>query len=169
MTDKQREVLLQHIGTGKTIVEVGCYLGDTTKAIAQQGNKVIAIDPFIGGYDVKDTISKWLSEPKGHDKILNTFLSNIRGLNVIFYNGTSKDALEDYDDGEVDGFFIDGEHTYKAMLIDVKWINKVKKGGLLCFHDYSPTFPGVMKAIDEFVIPYYKLIAQETSLVIFEK
>jgi len=50
----------------------------------------------------------------------------------------------------LDFVFIDAEHTYDAVLADIRsWSSKVKSGGLLCGHDYCHKFPGVKKAVDD--------------------
>jgi hypothetical protein len=49
--------------------------------------------------------------------------------------------------------FIDGDHTYDGVKKDVLALSDmIVENGYLCFHDYSNTFPGVMRAVDEFVI-----------------
>ena len=72
-------------------------------------------------------------------------------------------------EGELDGFFLDSTHTYDGVKEDSIWINKVKDGGILAFHDFSDTFPGVKKFIQEEIIPKYALIKQVGSLMIFRK
>ena len=163
--DIQVASLLEVFGSGKTIAEIGCYLGHTTRKLALAGNKVIAIDPFIGGYDPRDKVSEWL---KTDNKIKQTFLENIRNLDVEFYEMKGIDAYKEFN-GELDGFFLDSTHTYDGVKEDSIWINKVKDGGILAFHDFSDTFPGVKKFIQEEIIPKYELIKQVGSLMIFRK
>jgi predicted O-methyltransferase YrrM len=53
-------------------------------------------------------------------------------------------------DGALDFVFIDADHSYEAVRQDIKdWQSKVKPGGWVGGHDYSPKFPGVIKAVDE--------------------
>lgn len=51
-----------------------------------------------------------------------------------------------------DFVFVDGRHWKEAVYEDlcIYW-PLVKSGGLLCGHDYSAKFPGVVAAVDEFV------------------
>ena len=164
--DIQVKALIEAFGTGKVIAEIGCYQGATTKALAEAGNKVIAVDPFEGGYDPNDKISNWLQN--GDTMIKKTFLKNIEGLKVEWYQMTGLDAFSQVNE-ELDGIFVDSCHTYDGVKEDSIWIQKVKEGGILAFHDYTNTFPGVKKFIDEELIPKYKLIKQEGTLVIFKK
>jgi len=50
----------------------------------------------------------------------------------------------------LDVLFIDGEHTYQAVLLDLRlWGRRVKPGGLILCHDAdSASFPGVRDAIE---------------------
>ena len=61
----------------------------------------------------------------------------------------SLDAAKKFKNGSIDFLFIDGDHSYKAVKADLKaWYPKVKKGGVMCGHDYPQL--GVQKAINEF-------------------
>ncbi len=52
----------------------------------------------------------------------------------------------------VDCVFIDGDHSYEGAKADINtWVPKVKPGGSLLFDDYSGHFPGVIRAVDQFV------------------
>ena len=55
----------------------------------------------------------------------------------------------------LDFVYIDGNHAYKYALQDIRnYWPKVKKGGVLCGHDYYNTTKAreVKKAVDEFVL-----------------
>jgi predicted O-methyltransferase YrrM len=53
-------------------------------------------------------------------------------------------------DGAVDVVFVDADHSYDGVRADVAtWLPKLKPGGLLAGHDYSPDWPGCMQAVDE--------------------
>lgn len=47
--------------------------------------------------------------------------------------------------------FIDGDHSYAGCKRDIDaWYPKMKKGGVMFFHDCDETSPGVMRAVTEF-------------------
>jgi len=55
-------------------------------------------------------------------------------------------------EGSLDLVFIDGDHSYEAARRDIDiWCMKLKQGhgSIICGHDYSSQFPGVIKAVDE--------------------
>ncbi len=50
----------------------------------------------------------------------------------------------------LDLVFIDGDHSYKHAKQDIlAWQPKMRPGGLLTGHDFSPAYPGVMQAVEE--------------------
>lgn len=75
------------------------------------------------------------------------------GDRSFFIRESSQEALKYVKDGELDLVFIDAEHTYDAVKLDIKtWCLKLKKSGILAGHDYDhPNFSGVKKAVDEFL------------------
>lgn len=55
-----------------------------------------------------------------------------------------------------DLIFIDGDHSLEAVLEDARWFNRLKLGGLILFHDYSPSeakraSPSVYEAVNKVV------------------
>ena len=70
-------------------------------------------------------------------------------------------------DPKVDLLFIDADHTYVSCKRDfVAWSPKVKRGGLIAFHDAQ--FTGVNQVISE-LTPDFSLVEQIFSLKIFRK
>jgi hypothetical protein len=46
--------------------------------------------------------------------------------------------------------YIDASHDYESVKEDIiAWLPKVKKGGIICGDDYTPGWPGVMRAVNE--------------------
>ena len=70
--------LIPAIGTGKKIVEIGSYRGVTARKLALNGNEVICIDPFIGGYSDDGASQELL----GENDIREDFINNTEGLKV---------------------------------------------------------------------------------------
>jgi len=158
MTDKEVDLLKKVIESNKIIVEIGSYVGKTTCALAEN-NIVIAIDPFINGYDPNDKVIM-----NGVEKI---FKSRIKGKNIIWHKKKSEDVLGSWS-MIIDGLFIDSKHTEKALNKDMEWIGFVRKGGIIAFHDY-----GYKKDVTDFVNknikPKYQEIGRERYLIIFRK
>ena len=103
------EFLVKTVGSGKTIVEVGCYVGKTTSALADAGNRVIAIDPFISGYNSKDPVSGDMGG------VEDEFRRVIKDRNIVWHKEKSEDVLKWWKD-MVDGVFIDGNHLVSSIL-----------------------------------------------------
>lgn len=54
------------------------------------------------------------------------------------------------EDESQDFVFIDADHSYEGCKRDIEnWLPKVRRGGMLCGHDYSTDWPMVQKAVDE--------------------
>lgn len=161
MTRKEVSFLLSVAGEGNDIIEIGVSTGQTTRRLSKK-NRVIAIDPFIPGEDGL-LMSRYLKD------FHHEFLSNIKGRAVTLYNTTSEKAFEIWDKKikrNVDGIFIDGEHSYNAVKQDSKWIKYVKKGGFIAFHD---VLLEIRDFVEEFIVPHYELIGKVDTLWIFKK
>ena len=54
---------------------------------------------------------------------------------------------------DLDFCYIDADHSYKSMVVDLEamW-PKVKSGGIFGGHDFVYTFPGLNRAVVEFVV-----------------
>jgi hypothetical protein len=66
-------------------------------------------------------------------------------------------------DGFADAVYFDADHSREGLAHDLTaWAPKLKEGGLLCGHDYSSGFPGVVQLVDE-VFPE-RAIVPETSI-----
>jgi predicted O-methyltransferase YrrM len=63
---------------------------------------------------------------------------------------TTNEASKLFEDGSLDGVFIDADHSYEAVKQDIQnWLPKIRVGGILAGHDYNSTFQEVMKAVNE--------------------
>jgi len=50
----------------------------------------------------------------------------------------SMDAVKDFPDRSLDFVYIDANHDVRHVIDDItEWSNKIKKGGIICGHDYS--------------------------------
>jgi len=74
------------------------------------------------------------------------------GKRTVILKMSSAEASEQFDDGSIDFVFLDGDHSYEGLKQDIElWLPKVKPGGYLCGHDYTPEGkrPGITKAVHE--------------------
>ena len=130
--------------TGKA-VEIGAYSGEGPVVLAKYFKDVLAVDPWLNGYDINDRASQQCPMKF----VFDAFQERTSGLkNVMFSRGKSLDALEFVDDASCDLIYIDGDHRYEGVLADLKgWRKKLREGGIMAGHDWS--WESVKKALLE--------------------
>lgn len=126
------------------IVELGCHRGRSTYVLcAGCPGKVYAVDchwcgtmyPFEG--EAQHTRPEF-DQAVGH-------FPNLVALEMNFAEAALSDLIPDM----VDMSFLDGDHAYESVLLDLKtWEPRAKK--MICGHDLSPETPGVKQALDEY-------------------
>lgn len=130
-----------------TIVEIGCWLGGSARAMADNtAGTVICVDPFIRTPDSQDD-ALWTDDPEW---LWKTFQNNMDGLtNVIPMRMTSLEAARWLQGWKFDMIFHDADHSYDSVKADMlAWRPMLAPGGLLCGHDWAwPTglTPAVME------------------------
>jgi predicted O-methyltransferase YrrM len=127
------DLIKQHSYT--SFAEIGAQSGVTSKHVIEHCpslEKVILVDPIYN--------------PIYADFFKKTTVAT-------FIQKTSVKASLEVEDNSFDIIYIDADHTYEHCLEDIQlWKPKVKKGGILCGHDYfisGVLWPGVKKAVDE--------------------
>jgi predicted O-methyltransferase YrrM len=127
-----------------SVIELGSWKGRSTHAIASGcSGPVYAIDHWKGSIrDATEELAK-------HEDVFAVFKENMKQFkNIIIVNKNIDDAVNDAPDADM--VFIDAEHNYEAIRRDIiNWLPKAKK--MICGHDYSTTFPGVVKAVSEII------------------
>jgi hypothetical protein len=147
----------------KRMVEIGCYVGDSTEIFSNNFEVVYAVDPWENGYDDKDAAS--FQTPMSIVESQFEELAIKQG-NIIKNKMSSKKAVKLFDDNSLDFVYIDGLHTCEGVKEDIElWLPKIKKGGFIGGHDYkNKHHPGVQPAVDEFKKPDF--IFRDTSWLI---
>lgn len=131
-----------------TMIEIGSYVGDSTKIFADNFGNVICIDPYKNGYDDNDA-SSYLHPM---DLILKQFREDVlnKYSNVSLIIKPSVEAVKNFKDQVFDFVYIDGDHTKQSMINDLThWRSKTKlwMGG----HDYgNKCAPDVKPEVDKF-------------------
>lgn len=156
MTPEELRWLADQARYHSKIVEIGTFLGRSTRALADNTKGfVVTIDDFIG--PIEDVIND-----KMRPKIENDFRQNLSDLlssgKVI---SQRIDSIQVDLDFSPDMVFIDGSHTYRDVANDIFiWRERILKGGLLCGHDIQ--FREVQAAVKD-VLGDYK-IAEGTTI-----
>jgi predicted O-methyltransferase YrrM len=69
---------------------------------------------------------------------------------AIFIQKFSNDAIPDISE-DLDFVYIDGNHEYEFVKDDIaNYYPLLNEGGILAGHNYTPGWPGVIQAVDEF-------------------
>src|ERR1043165_8983461 len=117
VTDRELQCLLSYARDAKVIVEIGCYEGSTTVALAASTNgRVYSIDPFFSGR---------LGVCYG-ELVAKALRWRRRLKNIQFLKAFSHDVAPQFQES-VDLIFIDADHSYEAIKKDWHdWFPKVK-------------------------------------------
>jgi len=77
----------------------------------------------------------------------------------------SFDAVEHFEDGELDFLYLDGCHRFTGVALDlIKWWPKIRIGGVLAGHDYWKCYRcEVMEAVNGFVIEHKQIMHLTTQ------
>jgi len=134
-----------------SMIEIGCYMGDSTKIFADSGRftKIYAVDPWVAGYDDRDAASR--SDFKYVETAFDQFADEYDIVEKI--KMTSNDALSKFDNHSVDLVYIDGDHRAEAVKNDIRnYRDIIRPGGYLAGHDWTNAKVGPAKEIREAIL-----------------
>jgi hypothetical protein len=143
------EIINQFKTLRMVVAEIGTYAGCTSRVAAplvkEMNGTYIAVDTFTGTIDKNNTDNPMYGHgynSRQKDVMLNSFIDNIKEVKctdiVTIHNMTSLEAIEFIPDESLDICFIDADHVYKSCKADIlNYIPKIKKGGILCGHDFD--------------------------------
>lgn len=124
--------------TGKNMIEIGSHAGESTFMWGASGffNKIVAIDPFQMNY-------AWAIKKLYKQNI--SYFDTITTVENFSFRVDNKFATE-----SIDFLYVDGEHTLWDLTQDLELYEpKVKVGGYIAGHDYSPPWPDVVNLVNE--------------------
>ncbi len=144
-TDDDVRWLAKQAATHKTIIEIGPFKGRSTRALADATQGIVyALDNWNANENDgrPDTAAR------------AAFYRNCRDLivanKVMAFEHDSQAGLPEGLRGvKADMLWVDGEHTYQAVRSDLAtFAPLVRKGGLVCGHDYCAWHPDVVRAVN---------------------
>lgn len=143
----------REVGPAGICVEVGTWCGYTALALAFGGPLVACVDTFLAS-DLQT--GKLALERLGENvpTTLLRFMANgvkapepVRLMPMV---GHSPEVARAFGPKSVDLVFIDGDHTFEAVVADLTaWSVALKPGGLYCGHDAGQD--GVAQAVTRFL------------------
>jgi hypothetical protein len=128
----------------KVGAEIGVAKGEFSEKFAKAGLEIYAVDPYLSYDDYLDTRGQARADflYEHTKRVLAPF------PNAKLIRKTSMEAVKDFEDESLDFVYIDGNHQLKYVIEDlVEWTKKVKKGGVVCGHDYIYTSPRTQAGI----------------------
>jgi len=157
----QRQDILQNLlkklhqsrgGEQIHVVEIGVFKGSLSKFLLEKLPFVtlLGIDPYIG---TDGTFPGDFSETMDPDFALSQAASIYENYKdrAQLLPVTSDVAARSILDGSIDAIFVDGCHLYECVDSDLQiWLPKLSgAGALVAGHDFSPQWPGVVRAVHE--------------------
>lgn len=140
--------LINHTPENGLIIEVGSWLGKSSSFLVdnkKSTQKVICVDTWKGSANELTTTHRLATQTD----IFEIFKLNMGDRDYSALRLPSVEAAKSFKDESLDVVFIDAEHTYEAVRDDINaWYPKVKLGGYIAGHDYTPKC-GVPKAVNE--------------------
>ena len=136
--------LVQLAPADRPIIEIGTLFGGSTTVLTlfkHQHTRLITVDGFLWNpYGLTE---------RQHATLTREILSDaIAKHNVTLMEMDKEEFYATYS-GQAPGLvFLDANHHYPSTKRDIEWARSVGAHSI-CGHDYSPRFPGVMKAVDE--------------------
>ena len=152
------ELIETYLPFGGSVMEVGCFTGDTTLSYApivkSRHGHVFLVDWFMGNEESpSETYHGYKRLPSNTVKSILEYRLRQTGCMDIttIIDAKSDIAIEDdkLKNKKFDIIFIDADHTYEGVMKDLNnYFGLVKEGGIFCGHDYA--HEGVKLAVDKF-------------------
>jgi hypothetical protein len=162
----RRERLLEQMPVGGVCAEIGVWEGDFSARILEINKPRLLhlVDPWEFETDevYKDA---WYGGRKAtnqeqmdavYGRVAKRFVRQVQAGVVVIHRSPSSEAVSAFADGYFDWVYIDGNHLYEFVKLDLElWCPKVKRGGYITGDDYTEREDlwfkgGVKKAVDEF-------------------
>ncbi len=120
-----------------TIIEIGVQFGDHLgKMLTENVKSAYAVDSWRSTENIGQNDSAFTQEEldNQYKNVCERFHGDER---VKFIREFSREASLLFDDETFDFIYIDADHTYEAVIIDLEsWYPKLKVGGVISGHDY---------------------------------
>ena len=119
-------------------VRIGCEIG------VQRGRNSYVLLETIPDLKLY-LVEPWANHPNAQSVWEESFLAKVKrqtlarlsGRNIVLFEDFSENAIKLVPDNYLDFVYIDGDHSYDFVMLDIiLWSRKVKRGGIISGHDY---------------------------------
>lgn len=151
----------QQLPSVETAVEIGVWRGDYSQQIINvlKPKTFYGVDPYELFEGMVSAPGPEYNTQEDLDALASAVENRLQHLNQsVLLRMTSVDAVAHFEDESIDFVYIDGDHTYRAVVQDLAiWWPKLKKGGIMSGDDYIKSITGkgypfgVIPAVNEFV------------------
>ena len=130
----------------KVGAEIGVYKAEYMVKFCEAGMSMTGVDPWLayagaGRSPQRQERQEFIYE---HAQRVIAPYQNTSTL----MRKNSMDAVNMFRDEALDFVYIDGDHSFKHVAMDIfEWAKKVKKGGIVAGHDYFSTNPKAQNVI----------------------
>lgn len=113
-------------------VEVGVFRGENMARFCEAGLDVTGVDPWSD-----DEMNTVRDKKEPAEVTYQRALEKLKPFNYKLIRKSSMEAVKDFEDGSLDFVYIDANHSFGHVAMDLSiWIEKIKKGGIISGHDY---------------------------------
>lgn len=131
--------------------EVGVNKGKFSKWICHQMRRNKPKLFLVDNYPIYEDFG-YYADPVRQKACYEEAKIRLAKYNCEWVNKPSMEAVKDFLDDSLDFVFIDANHHYEYVVEDIaQWSKKIKEGGIVSGHDYSPHMFEVKAAVDGWV------------------
>jgi hypothetical protein len=146
------QIMCMDLNSKDVMVEIGCYTGESTDIWARYFKVVYAIDPWEIGMNITEGVDSEMVSPMEEGIEEKFDLMAKKHNNIIKIKDYDKNVIDNFKDESLDFLYIDALHTEKELTRQLTlWLPKVKRTGVIGGHDYHPSYPGVIVAINNVI------------------
>jgi len=163
--------VLEKIAQGAKCAEIGVFNGAFSRKIfSKNPSEIHLVDPWVQQTDQHDQHAKDSQEEQDarFQKVKNwadEMSSDETKISV--YRDFSENAAKNFSNNYFDWIYIDGDHRYEAVKIDLEsWWPKLKPGGWITGDDYTQKSDwGAVEAVNQFAMSIGLTPPHENTLI----
>jgi SAM-dependent methyltransferase len=131
--------MLSELARGKSVLEIGCFQGRSTVALAETAAHVFSVDYFHGD-DYTASVGH-IDSPEVRKKVMRAWVDNTEPFEekCSLLMGDMHNILPLLRPQDFELIFYDADHTAEAVEFFFDWVEKdVSDETIITLHDYKP-------------------------------